>query len=143
MYAIAEDQTRLQEELAQEAILIESIEVADLETFVTGLPRLRSFIDGTVLPAESRFVVLWKHISTLENSAAGKSAPRGPRDAPLSKFCGRRWLTGSPVLSLAIKPTFKSGFRPFGEGARVCPERELAESQRQKSLLFSRQFFAN
>ena len=86
-------------------------------------------IDGTVLPAESRFVVLWKHISTLENSAAGKSAPRGPRDAPLSKFCGRRWLTGSPVLSLAIKPTFKSGFRPFGEGARVCPERELAETE--------------
>jgi hypothetical protein len=44
MYAIAEDQTGLQEELAQEAILIESIEVADLETFVTGLPRLRSFM---------------------------------------------------------------------------------------------------
>jgi len=152
MYAIAEDQTGLQEELAQEAMLIESIEDADLETFVTGLPRLRSFmyevlrlkgaiqsgsflstvpieIDGTVLPAESRFVVLWKYISTLENSAAGKSAPRGPRDAPLSKFCGRRWLTGSPALPSAIKPTFKNGFRPFGEGARVCPGRELAETE--------------
>jgi len=152
MYAIAEDQTGLQEELAQEAMLIKSIEDADLETFLTGLPRLRSFmyevlrlkgaiqsgsflstvpieIDGTVLPAASRFVVLWKYISTLENSAAGKSAPRGPRDAPLSKFCGRRWLTGSPASPSTIKPTFKSGFRPFGEGARVCPGRELAETE--------------
>jgi hypothetical protein len=44
MYAISEDQTGLQEELAQEAMLIESIENADLETFVTGLQRLRSFM---------------------------------------------------------------------------------------------------
>jgi cytochrome P450 len=44
MYAIAEDQTGLLEELAQEAMLIESIEDADLETCVTGLPRLRSFM---------------------------------------------------------------------------------------------------
>jgi cytochrome P450 len=44
MYAIAEDQTGLREELAQKAMLIESIEEADLEKFATGLPCLRSFM---------------------------------------------------------------------------------------------------
>jgi len=37
-------------------------------------------------------------------------------------------LTGSST-SVSFKPTFKTGYRAFGEGARVCPERELDESE--------------
>jgi cytochrome P450 len=38
-------------------------------------------------------------------------------------------LTGSPALPSAIKPTFKRSFRPFDEGARVCPGSELAKTE--------------
>jgi len=147
LHEIAADKTGLQQELAQEAMAIESIEDADLDTLATGFPRMSSFmyevlrlrgpialngltnqvpieIDGTVLPAKSNFLVLYRIMSK-----NGTSAPRGPKDSPPNEFCGRRWLTGSSTSLSATKPTFKTGYRAFGEGARVCPGRELAETE--------------
>jgi cytochrome P450 len=126
---------------------IENFEDADLDTLATGFPRMSSFIyevlrlrgpvainsfmsqvpieiDGTVLPAKSNFLVLYRTMSK-----NGTSAPRGPRNSPPSEFCGRRWLTGSSTSLSANKPTFKTGYRAFGEGVRVCPGRELAETE--------------
>ena len=147
LHEIAADKTGLQMELAQEAMAIENFEDADLDTLATGFPRMSSFIyevlrlrgpvainsfmsqvpieiDGTVLPAKSNFLVLYRIISKNETSA-----PRGPRNSPPNEFCGRRWLTGSSTSLSANKPTFKTGYRAFGEGVRVCPGRELAETE--------------
>jgi cytochrome P450 len=150
LYEIANDKTGLQEELAEEARAMENYDSASLEDFTNCLPRLRSLvyevlrlkgpvafmgvenrdpieIDGVQLPPNTSFFLMWRYISTREDSES--RTPRGPRDTPLKDFCARRWLVdddskGSPMVA---SPTYKTGFRAFGTGRRVCPGRDLAE----------------
>ena len=129
---------------------MENYDSASLEDFTNCLPRLRSLvyevlrlkgpvafmgvenrdpieIDGVQLPPNTSFFLMWRYISTREESES--RTPRGPRDTPLKDFCARRWLVdddskGSPMV---VSPTYKTGFRAFGTGRRVCPGRDLAE----------------
>jgi len=103
-----------------------------------GLENAEPFeIDGTVQPPSTFFIVLMQYISTLESSEAGKRKPAGPRDAPLKDVCPRRWLEGGKGeksdgnidAPMVVSPTYKTGFRPFGTGVRVCPGRDLAEAE--------------
>ena len=154
LYEIAIDKSGLQEELAAEVLALEEFDGAGLEELNNGLPRLRSLVyevlrlkgpspligmesreqvevDGTLFPPRTNFMILSQYISTLESSEVGKRTPRGARDAPLDSFCPRRWLISTedgkgPSVRM---PTFRTGFRAFGEGRRVCPGRELAEME--------------
>ena len=129
---------------------MENYDSASLEDFTNYLPRLRSLvyevlrlkgpvafmgvetrdpieIDGVQLPPNTSFFLMWRYISTREDSES--RTPRGPRDTPLNDFCPRRWLVdddskGSPSV---VSATYKTGFRGFGTGKRVCPGRDLAE----------------
>ena len=155
LYQIAIDNTGLQEELAAESCALPDLkEDIDMEVLNEKLPRLRSLmyevlrikgpspflevenkvsveIDGKVQPPNTKMFMLLQYISTLESSEVGKRTPRGPRNSPPSDFCPRRWLLSNPEGSnepvSAIKPTFKTGFRPFGSGMRVCPGKDFAE----------------
>jgi len=150
-YLLAADTTGLQDELAKEAMDIGRIEDATLEMLTQGMPRMRSFIyeairtygainsssltnvvpvniEGTVIPPGSNFIVCYRYINTLDPADGGHPfAVRGPRDVSLKEFCSRRYLSGPADSPSCFKPSFKNGFRPFGEGVRVCPGRELAE----------------
>ena len=107
-------------------------------------------IGGILHPPHTMFFILSRYISTIEvmsesgsdhpsKSSTKIGTPRGPRDAPLTDFCPRRWLqpnesdgeskhNGNVEISYTVTtPTFKTGYNPFGMGARVCPGREMAE----------------
>jgi len=161
LHQIAIDDTGLQDELAAEISALPRLEKeAGLEELNEGLPRMRSLVyevlrikgpspfmglentkafemDGISQPPKTSFFLLFRHASTLESSEDNKRAPRGQRDAPVNKFCARRWLVsgaegeenGTRGMSKysVLKPSFKTGFRPFGSGMRVCPGRDLAE----------------
>ena len=152
LHTIAIDETGLQEELAAEALALGDLEAAGLDEITDGLPRLRSLIyetlriqgptpflgventeplelvPGTVLPPHTNFFVPWRYISTLDNADPSRLTPLGPNNTPRAAFDARRWLTETPAEGLVVnRPSHKTGFRPFGEGMRVCPGRELAE----------------
>jgi len=157
----------------------------DLDRLNQGLPRTRSLlyevlrlkgpsplmngesltevnINGVVIPARTQFLQLTRYASRVETQWSvqnNRCLPRGPRNAPPSEFCPRRWLvptteatssstesSSSPTNTNAntstptkaritnttvrvIKPTHKMGFRPFGSSVRVCPGRDLAEME--------------
>jgi len=152
LYTIARDDTGLQQELAAEALAMGDLETAGLDAITDGLPRLRSLIyeslrmrgptpfigventealelvPGTVLPPGTKFFIPWRYISTLDDADPSRLTPLGPNNTPRTDFDARRWLTETPDKGLVVdRPTHKTGFRPFGEGNRVCPGRELAE----------------
>jgi len=157
IYHICNDQTGLQDELATEALAIKEFEsAAGLEELTVSLPRMRSFlyeilrlkgpvpvvgmqsqksitIDGVELPPKTNFVLLYRQASLMESLNESRRVPTGPMHAPAKEFCARRWLVsktegrGVEQELKAIKPTFKTGFRSFGYGVRVCPGRDLAE----------------
>jgi cytochrome P450 len=153
LYEIANDKTGLQDELAREVEAMENYDSASLEDFTKCLPRLRSLmyevlrlkgpaplmgvenedlitIDGVELPPHTPFFLMMKYISTREDSDSAKCCtPRGPRDANLKDLCPRRWLVedqANKTISV-INPSYRTGFRAFGTGMRVCPGRDLAE----------------
>jgi cytochrome P450 len=155
LYQIAVDRTGLQHELASEVLALPKLEdKAELDDFLKGLPRTRSFmyevlrlvgptpllilenkktieIDGTQILPQTAFAVLNRYASTIESA---KGVPRGVKNLPPNQFCARRWLiTGDnkderneKKLSV-ITPSLKNGFRAFGSGSRVCPGRAVAE----------------
>ena len=152
LHTIAIDKTGLQEELAAEALAMGDLEAAGLDEITDSLLRLRSLVyetlrirgptpflgventeplelvPGTVLPPHTNFFVPWRYISTLDNADPSRLTPLGPNNTPRADFDARRWLTEAPDKGLVVnRPSHKTGFRPFGEGMRVCPGRELAE----------------
>ena len=152
LHTIANDTTGLQEELAAEALAMKDLESAGLDEITDSLPRLRSLmyetlrirgptpflgventepfelLPGTVLPPGTNFFVPWRYISTLDNADPSRSTPLGPNNTSRAEFDSRRWLTKTPDEGLAVnRPSHTTGFRPFGQGLRVCPGRELAE----------------
>jgi cytochrome P450 len=156
LYEIAADKTGLQNELAQEALAIKNFETSDLDTIIDSIPRMKSLFyevirlrgpspyngytsqvpidfNGTILPSKSNFLILKRYISTLDSGDPATTTPRGPRDSPLNEFCARRWLkvddTVHKRVQQIIKPSYKSGFRGFGTGMRLCPGKDLAEAE--------------
>eukprot|EP00979_Chaetoceros_neogracilis_P004506 scaffold787_cov285-Chaetoceros_neogracile.AAC.70 len=153
LYEIANDKTGLQDELAREVEAMENYDSASLEDFTKCLPRLRSLvyevlrlkgpapfmgvenkdpitIDGVDLPPNTAFFLMTRYISTREDSNSEKCTPRGPNDLCPKDFCPRRWLLleeeeNGPIS--VINPSYRTGFRAFGAGMRVCPGRDLAE----------------
>jgi len=86
-----------------------------------------------MIPANSNIVLAMQYISCQESKIIGKGTPPGPRFANPRDFCPRRWLIdsdGKPYdgdACTVLSPAFKTGFRAFGSGMRVCPGRLLAE----------------
>mmetsp|Transcript_1952 Transcript_1952/g.3555 ORF Transcript_1952/g.3555 Transcript_1952/m.3555 type:complete len:591 (-) Transcript_1952:904-2676(-) len=159
LYEIAADKTGLQDELALEAMTIKNFDTADLDTITEAIPRFKSLfnevirirgpspyngytsqvpinISGAVLPPKSNFIILKRYISTLDSGDPTTTTPRGTRDTPLNEFCARRWLLRKEDKSdthkqrlQVIKPSYKTGFRGFGTGMRLCPGKDLAEAE--------------
>ena len=152
LHTIASDTTGLQEELAAEALAVKGLESAGLDEITDSLPRLRSLIyetlrirgpspflgmentdpfelvPGTILPPGTNFFLPYRYISTLDNADPSRLTPLGPNNTPRAEFDARRWLTQTPHKGLVVnRPSHTTGFRPFGQGLRVCPGRELAE----------------
>jgi cytochrome P450 len=156
LYEIASDKTGLQDELAAEAHALGDLETASTNELMEKLPRMRSLvneilrikgpvaflglenvepleIEGTMIPANSNIVLAMQYISCQESKIIGKGTPPGPRFANPRDFCPRRWLIdsdGKPYdgdACTVLSPAFKTGFRAFGSGMRVCPGRLLAE----------------
>lgn len=156
LYEIAMDRTNIQNELAEEALLLSGFDEAGLEELTNSLPRLRSMIyeilrirgpaplldtattskfelDGCVLPPNTRIILPWRFISTLDSKDGTVGTPRGPLNASPADFCARRWLSRDGDASdgklTVATPSFRTGYRAFGSGKRVCPGRDLAETE--------------
>jgi Cytochrome P450 len=156
IYEIAADKTGLQDELAKEAMAIKNFETADLDAITEAIPRMKSLFyevirirgpspyngytsqvpidfNGTILPPKSNFLILKRYISTLDSGNPATTTPRGPCDTPLNEFCARRWLKEDENTALeglqVIKPSYRTGFRGFGTGMRLCPGKDLAEAE--------------
>lgn len=98
-------------------------------------------IGGVSFPPHTQFIVLRRYISTLPetteddgtNGRKRRATPTGPRNAPPTEYCPRRWLErhgdGVPTVSTDAPTYDRHGFTPFGLGVRVCPGRGLAEME--------------
>lgn len=164
LHELAVDTSGLQEELYDEVCAFPDIQNANVEEIFERLPRMRSFIyevmrlkgptpfmgvenrtpveiAGVTHPPGTAFMMLFRHVSTLQSS------PRGLKDLPMDQFCPRRWIVANDDHDAQSKnkglsffnPTHKSGFRAFGSGLRVCPGRDLAEVEILVALSYTLQ----
>lgn len=148
LYLLSQD-TQLQEQLRQEADRVD-FEKASLRDLYTLTPRVKSFFHevhrvygvpvngletskevpfcGSTLPKDTCIMVLSHYIAMSDSEDS--DVPRGPRNAPPSKFCAERWLDRDEIGALRCpSPSNKSlGFGGFGSGVRSCPGRSYAES---------------
>merc|ERR1711907_299797 len=98
-------------------------------------------LDGSTQPVGTHYILLARLASMVESDQVSddseRRTPKGPLNSPSKQFCPRRWLTEGMVeegkqcsATLGVtKPTFKTGYRPFGTSVRVCPGRDLAEME--------------
>lgn len=154
LYEIAKDNSGLQDELLKEALGLGDLDKVTVDDLETKLPRMRSLlyevlrirgpavfrglesntaleIEGIKLPPKTVFLIMDQYISQQESDVKERGTPKGPFNAPPKEFCPRRYLVNednSTKLSV-VDPTFKTGFRSFGSGARVCPGRKFAEAE--------------
>ena len=153
-YLLAQDET-LQEELREEACEFD-LKSASTHDLYTKLPRLKSFLHevhrwynnpflglevtrdipvaGSIMPKGSHVFVMSRYMSISPMVTPPKDVPPGPRNAPHTEFCPRRWLVetkdgSKPALSTTSPSSYNStGFMGFGFGQRSCPGRHYSES---------------
>ena len=154
LYEIAKDNSGLQDEVLKEALELGDLDKVTVDDLETKLPRMRSLlyevlrikgpavfrgleskteleIEGIKLPPKTVFVLMDQYISQQESEVEGRVTPRGPFNTSPKEFCARRYLVDkdNSTKPFVVEPTFKTGFRPFGSGARVCPGRKFAEAE--------------
>mmetsp|Transcript_26542 Transcript_26542/g.40748 ORF Transcript_26542/g.40748 Transcript_26542/m.40748 type:complete len:376 (+) Transcript_26542:1-1128(+) len=154
LWKLAEDNTGLQDELAQEIIELGDSSELSLENMNSVLPRTRSHIfecirvfspsrtsfletnkgatlGGVELPKGTKLMVMGQYASMHPEGNDTLDVPVGPNGEGNDQFCPRRWLTTDENGKLSVRqPTnSKGGYFSFGHGLRICPGKEFAEAE--------------